>query len=76
VDALYPEGYDVEIRPKVGLRHDAAQLRCKIRFAASAAVANPSIAHARGAQGYRRESLKNETQKPPNPHAVEHPKPA
>jgi transcriptional regulator with XRE-family HTH domain len=34
VDALYPEGYDVEIRPKVGLRLDAEQLRCKIKFVA------------------------------------------
>jgi hypothetical protein len=35
VDALFPEGYDVEIRPKVGLRLDARQLRCKIKFAAA-----------------------------------------
>jgi hypothetical protein len=42
-DALYPEGYDVEIRPKLGLRLDAAQLRCNIKFAASAAVANPRL---------------------------------
>jgi hypothetical protein len=35
VDALFPEGYDVEIRPKVGLRLDAEQLRCKIKFAAA-----------------------------------------
>jgi transcriptional regulator with XRE-family HTH domain len=33
VDALFPEGYDVEIRPKVGMRLSAADLRCKIRFA-------------------------------------------
>jgi hypothetical protein len=45
VDALYPEGYDVEIRPKAGLRLDAAQLRCKIKFAAAAAgaKANPKL---------------------------------
>jgi hypothetical protein len=36
VDALFPEGFDVEIRPKVGLRMDAEQLRCKIKFAAAA----------------------------------------
>jgi hypothetical protein len=35
VDALYPEGYDVEIRPKVGMRLGADELRCKIRFAAA-----------------------------------------
>jgi hypothetical protein len=33
VDALYPEGFDVEIRPKAGLRLDAEQPRCKIKFA-------------------------------------------
>jgi len=35
VDALFPEGYDVVIKPKVGMRLDANQLRCKIRFAAA-----------------------------------------
>jgi transcriptional regulator with XRE-family HTH domain len=35
VDALFPEGYDVEIRPKVGMRLSAADLRCKIKFAAA-----------------------------------------
>jgi hypothetical protein len=35
VDALFPEGYDVEIRPKVGMRLSAADLRCKIKSAAA-----------------------------------------
>jgi hypothetical protein len=35
VDALFPEGFDVEIRPKKGQRLDAKQLRCKIKFAAA-----------------------------------------
>jgi transcriptional regulator with XRE-family HTH domain len=35
VDGLFPEGFDVVIKPKVGLRLDAEQLRCKIKFAAS-----------------------------------------
>ena len=35
VDALFPEGYDVIIKPKAGLRLDAEQLRCKIKFAAA-----------------------------------------
>jgi hypothetical protein len=35
VDALFPAGYDVAIKPKVGLRLDAEQLRCKIKFAAA-----------------------------------------
>jgi transcriptional regulator with XRE-family HTH domain len=39
VDGLFPEGFDVVIKPKVGLRLDAEQLRCKIKFAAVAAVA-------------------------------------
>lgn len=34
-DAAFPEGFDVEIRPKVGLRLDAKDLRCKIKFAAA-----------------------------------------
>jgi hypothetical protein len=37
VDALFPEGYDVIIKPKAGMRLDPAQLRCKIKFAAAAA---------------------------------------
>jgi hypothetical protein len=37
VDALFPAGYDVVIKPKVGLRLDAEQLRCKIKFAAASA---------------------------------------
>lgn len=41
VDALFSEGYDVEIRPKVGMRLDAKQLRCKIKFAA--ASVNPKL---------------------------------
>jgi hypothetical protein len=36
VDALYPAGFDVEIRPKTGLRLGPKELRCKIAFAASA----------------------------------------
>ena len=42
VDALFPEGYDVVIKPKVGMRLDPSQLRCKIKFAAAAA-ANPKL---------------------------------
>lgn len=34
-DALFPEGYDIEIRPKTGLRLGAEDLKCKIRFAAA-----------------------------------------
>jgi hypothetical protein len=36
VDAIYPAGYDVCITPKAGMRLDAKQLRCKIKFAAAA----------------------------------------
>jgi hypothetical protein len=35
VDALFPEGYDVVIKPKVGMRLSAADLRCKIKSAAA-----------------------------------------
>jgi hypothetical protein len=35
VDALFPEGYDIEIRPKKGLRLSAEDLRCKIAFASA-----------------------------------------
>jgi len=35
VDSLFPEGYDVEIRPKTGLRLGPNELRCKIAFAAA-----------------------------------------
>jgi hypothetical protein len=35
VDALFPEGFDVEIRPKKGRRLSARDLRCKIRFASA-----------------------------------------
>ena len=35
VDALFPEGYDVEIRPKAGLRLGPQDLRCKILLAAA-----------------------------------------
>jgi transcriptional regulator with XRE-family HTH domain len=41
VDALFPEGYDVVIKPKVGMRLNAEQLRCKIKFAAAAS--NPKL---------------------------------
>jgi hypothetical protein len=41
VDALFPEGYDVVIKPKVGMRLDPARLRCKIKFAAAAT--NPKL---------------------------------
>ncbi|MFZ2157238.1 MAG: hypothetical protein WAV72_14110 [Bradyrhizobium sp.] len=34
-DAIFPEGFDVEIRPKAGRRLDAEDLRCKIKFAAA-----------------------------------------
>jgi transcriptional regulator with XRE-family HTH domain len=33
VDALFPAGYDVVIKPKVGMRLDPSQLRCKIKSA-------------------------------------------
>jgi hypothetical protein len=36
VDAIFPEGVDVILRPKVGLRLNAEQLRCKIKFAKAA----------------------------------------
>jgi hypothetical protein len=36
VDSLFPEGYDIEIRPKTGLRLGPNELRCKIAFAAAA----------------------------------------
>jgi transcriptional regulator with XRE-family HTH domain len=42
IDAIFPSGYDVIIRPKAGMRLDAKQLRCKIKFAA-AASANPKL---------------------------------
>jgi transcriptional regulator with XRE-family HTH domain len=35
LDALFPEGADVIIKPKVGMRLSAADLRCKIKFAAA-----------------------------------------
>ena len=35
LDALFPEGADVVIRPKVGMRLSAADLRCKIKSAAA-----------------------------------------
>jgi hypothetical protein len=35
VDALFPAGYDVIIRPKAGMRLSAADLRCKIKSAAA-----------------------------------------
>jgi len=35
LDALFPAGADVVIKPKVGMRLDAKQLRCKIKFAAA-----------------------------------------
>ncbi|PDT69221.1 hypothetical protein CO683_14755 [Bradyrhizobium ottawaense] len=35
VDALFPEGVDIELRPKKGLRLEPEDLRCKIRFAAA-----------------------------------------
>jgi hypothetical protein len=35
VDALFPAGYDVEIKPKSGLRLSAQDLRCKILFASA-----------------------------------------
>jgi transcriptional regulator with XRE-family HTH domain len=43
MDAIFPEGYDVVIKPKVGMRLDAKQLRCKIKFSAAALEAvNPT----------------------------------
>jgi hypothetical protein len=41
VDALFPAGYDVIIKPKTGMRLNPAQMRCKIKFAAAAA--NPKL---------------------------------
>ena len=41
IDGIFPMGYDVIIRPKVGMRLNPAQLRCKIKFAAAAA--NPKL---------------------------------
>jgi transcriptional regulator with XRE-family HTH domain len=35
VDALFPAGYDVVIKPKTGMRLNPDQLRCKIKFAAA-----------------------------------------
>lgn len=35
LDALFPEGADVLIKPKVGMRLSAADLRCKIKSAAA-----------------------------------------
>ncbi|MBR1249192.1 hypothetical protein JQ609_19970 [Bradyrhizobium sp. AUGA SZCCT0169] len=35
VDCLYPEGYDLEIRPRKGLRLGPGDLRCKIAFASA-----------------------------------------
>jgi hypothetical protein len=35
VDALFPAGYDVIIKPKTGMRLDPSQLRCKIKSAVS-----------------------------------------
>jgi transcriptional regulator with XRE-family HTH domain len=42
VDALFPAGYDVVIKPKTGMRLNPEQLRCKIKFAAAAA-SNPKL---------------------------------
>ena len=39
VDALYPTGFDIIVKPKSGLRLDPSQLRCKIKSAA--ATLNP-----------------------------------
>jgi hypothetical protein len=33
VDALYPTGFDIIVKPKSGLRLDPSQLRCKIKSA-------------------------------------------
>lgn len=35
VDALFPEGVDIELRPKKGLRLGPEDLRCKIKFASA-----------------------------------------
>jgi transcriptional regulator with XRE-family HTH domain len=66
VDAIFPEGYDVVIKPKVGLRLDAEQLRCKIKFAAAAfsdRKAQRKIMRALGKKGgeSRREKYKTMT---------------
>jgi hypothetical protein len=39
VDALYPTGFDIIVKPKSGLRLDPSQLRCKIKSAT--ATVNP-----------------------------------
>jgi hypothetical protein len=35
VDALFPAGFDLIVKPKTGLRLDPSQLRCKIKSAAA-----------------------------------------
>ena len=66
VDALFPAGYDVVIKPKVGLRLDAEQLRCKIKFAAASTgdrKLQRELMRALGKRGgeARREKYKNMT---------------
>ena len=67
VDGLFPEGFDVVIKPKVGLRLDAEQLRCKIKFAKASASTDRKLQRElmrelgkKGGQA-RREKYKNMT---------------